>query len=682
MQQAARFWPGLQDLPSDRRAISALDILGALYFALLSLGGLVWLVIASDWSLLAKEGLLIVVLLVLLIPLNRYSFFMYSEVSPGKNTTISSSLDVVVNWMAAFLLGPVGLWLGVVSTLVRLALGLRGDTQTSSRWGTLRNEMSNLAENTLTRLAALEVYRVIGGTLPMTGLDLRTVIFGLVATIAMLFFQQVISVPVYFLLSAGISAIDPFISPLRIVRFIVVSEALMAAGTPFAVLAAGLYAEYGLLMLLFFLGGIVMVSYIANRSSRTALLSQQQSRLMEGLESLARELLLAHPDEDALLNSISNHIRSSRLHLPGRVEIRLFPDRVILHEPDLWPSLPESAWDWLKENPGTHHFKPGGTLPWEEPNRERCTALVSIEDYDTGQMIGGIYHSLSMRGIIDRHLYRMYLPALESLSDQVALALRRVKNYQQLVAHQRVEQELRVAGDIQGGFLPDRFPEVAGWKLSAVLVSARDTSGDFFDFFAIPDGRVGIVLADVADKGIGAALYMALSRAYLRSQALENDPQPPRALAALNRRVMQDTSSDLFVTLVYGIVAPNQDEFLYCNAGHPPPFIIRKDPSSAVEYMPRTGMAVGVVEESTWQPASVRLEEGDFIVIYSDGVTDAQNDAGEDFGLERLLAEAKNLRGHPPAEVRKHLMDAVQAYSGSTQADDITLLVLGKADAG
>ena len=141
-----------------------------------------------------------------------------------------------------------------------------------------------------------------------------------------------------------------------------------------------------------------------------------------------------------------------------------------------------------------------------------------------------------------------------------------------MVSHQRVEQELRVAGDIQGSFLPDHFPEVAGWRLSGVLVSARDTSGDFFDFFTVPDGRVAVVVADVADKGVGAALYMALSRAYLRSQAMENDPDPAKALAALNRRVLVDTSSDLFVTVFYGLVTPNQDEFVYANAGHPPAF--------------------------------------------------------------------------------------------------------------
>ena len=676
---AQGIWPGLGELPPDRRLISSIDVVGTIYVSVLSAAGLGWLALSSNWRALADAWPLCILLLLLLIPLNRFSFFTLSELRPGMTSSVASSLDAVVDWTAALLLGPVGLWFGVLSSVTRLVLSLRGEGSGSARWATLRSEIGNLADDTLARMAALQVYIAMGGQMPFPGFSPRMVGLALLATLLMFVFQQLLALPLYFFLGAVLRVIDPSIAPRRLFGFVIGSGALMASGTPFAVLAAGLYAEFGLWLLAFFYAGIVLVSFLTHQFSRTALRSQQQSRLMQGLESLGRELLLAPPEEEILLDRIRDQIASSKLHLPGRVEVRLFPDRLVLHQPEMWNESISDAWEWLQAHPGAHHFKPGGSTPWGEENNERCTALVSIDDYDTGQMIGGIYQSTSTRGYIDQELFTIYLPVLDSLADQVALALRRVQNYTRLVSHQQVEQELRVAGDIQGSFLPDRFPEVAGWWLSGVLVSARDTSGDFFDFFTVPDGRVAVVVADVADKGVGAALYMALSRAYLRSQAMENDPDPAKTMTALNRRILVDTSSDLFVTVFYGLVTPNQDEFVYANAGHPPPFVVRADSALPVEFMPRTGMVVGVMPEATWEASSVHLNKGDFIVIYSDGITDAQNDAGQDFGLARLVIETEGMRGRAPAEVRQHLIDVVQAFSGSYQEDDITLLVLGKA---
>jgi len=617
-------------------------------------------------------------LLVLLIPINRFIFFSQTELTPGISSSVASSMDGSVDWAAALILGPVGLWLGVASAVGRMFFGLRGVQSGNFRWQIWRDELANLAESTLGRLLALSVYTGLGGVFPFPRLTPQTLLLGLLATVLMFVFQQIISAPVYAYLIGVLPKVNPGINRRRMLGFVVGTGALLAAGTPFAVLAAAFYSEYGLWMVAFFFGGLVVVSYMAHRLSRTGLSSQQQARLMQGLESLSRELMLTAPEEELLLGRIAEHIRTSRLYLPGRVEIQMFPERRVLHQPDLWPSLPGEVWDWLQAHPGSHHFKPVGTTPWGEDNHERCTALVSVVDHESGQVIGGIYHSLSTRGFVDQKMYEMYLPALDTLADQISLAMRRVNNYHQFIAHQRVEQELRLAGDIQGSFLPSHFPEVEGWSLSGVLVSARDTSGDFFDFFTVPDGRVGVVVADVADKGMGAALYMALSRAYLRSQAMENDPDPAHVITALNRRILMDTSSDLFVSAVYAMVGPNSDTFVYCNAGHPPPLVVRADSSRPVEFLSRTGMVVGVMADAVWESVEIHLGAGDFVVIYSDGMTDATNDAGELYGQARLVAEAEGMRGQSPYEIRQHLLQSVQAFTGVEQEDDITLLVLVK----
>ena len=675
---AVRVWPGITGLPAERRVIAALDVLGAGYYAILSLLGLAWLLAVSDWGVFRSYSLLFLVLLLLAMLFNRFRYFAFTELSYGRTSSVLSSMDGVAGWTAALLLGPVGLWVGVINVVVRFIMDLPGNLQASSRWELLRVELSNLAENTLARLGALAFYRALGGAIPFPSIEVHTVVVALLATAGMILLQQVIAVPFYVLLAAVVEVIDREVTTFRFLRFVVGKGIMLAVAAPFAVLAAGLYRDYGLWMMLFFFGGLVMVSYLANRSSRSALHIQLQSRMMEGLESLSRALLLAPPDRDRILHAIREHITQGRLHLPGRLEICLFPGEIILHEPVMWPALPEDAWNWLRDHPGAHHFGPAMPLPWNEVETDRSTALVSINDYDSGEMVGGIYHSVSARGLIDRQLYLIYLPVLNTLADQISLALRRVKGYQQLLQHRRVEEELRLAGDIQGSFLPDHFPELPGWTLSAMLVSARDTSGDFFDFFTLPDGRVGIVLADVADKGIGAALYMALSRAYLRSLALEKDPYPPATLAALNRRILQDTSSDLFVTLVYGMISPGNGRFIYCNGGHPPPLVVRSNPSQPIELLARTGMAVGVTENTEWEEGSIELSPGDYILMYSDGITEAQSDAGEFFGLERLISGVEAMRGRPPAEVREYLIQRVQDFSGDVQEDDIALLVLCK----
>lgn len=674
-----RIWPELEALPQQRRAIAVGDILGALYAVPLAVAGLIWLAVVSRWEVLLEQWPLTLALLLLLYPFNRLSFFVVAELRPGAISDVASSLEAVLIWTAALLLGPVGLWLGVISGVARLVSGWRREQMASGRWTLARNEGLSLVETTIACLAGLWMYRALGGWVPFPGLYLPKVIWaGLFATLGRFLLGQLLTLPFLMLMLYLLRWIDPRIKPLHFLRFQSVTTALMASGQPFAVLAAGLFGDHDIWMFLFLMTGLLVVSFLAHRLSQMALRSQQQARLLEGLETLSRGLLTAVPEEEAQLAIIQARIADHSLYIPGRLEIRLFPDRVVVHEPAQFEAVSEGIWNWLQENPGNYNFPEGTPLPWGGRTAERCTALAMIVDEDTRELIGGIYLSISTRGYIDRRLFQIYLPILQTLSDQVALALRRAKIYQQTSAHQRLEQELRLAGEIQGSFLPDHFPQVAGWGLSAMLISARDTSGDFFDFIALPDGRVEIVVADVADKGVGAALYMALSRAYLRSHVLGDHPEPASALQSLNQRILEDTSSDLFVTVVYALVEPNGTSLLYGNGGHPPPLVVRANPDQPSRFLTRTGMAVGAVEEAVYGQASVTMEPGDFVVIYSDGLTDASNSEGEIFGMERLQQKAEALRGMTPYEVRMQLTEALREFSGGTQEDDVTLVVLGR----
>jgi serine phosphatase RsbU (regulator of sigma subunit) len=674
-----RLWPELAQMPDQRRAISVGDMLGSLYALPIALAGLVWLATASQWERLWSEWPLSLALLLLLWPFNRLSFFVVAELRPGSASDVASSLEGVLIWASALYLGPVGLWFGVLSGIGRLVNDWRREQVTSARLSLVRNELFSLVETSVACLAGLWLYRLLGGVTPFPGLNIPGVILaGLLATAGRFLFGQLVSLPFLLLLMFLLHRIDPLIRPVQLLRFQLVTTVLMASGQPFAVLAAGLYSEHGIWIFLFLMAGLLVVSYLAHRLSKTALRSQRQASLLEGLETLSRALLITPPEEEAQLAVIRERILNRSLHFPGRLEIRLFPERVVVHEPPHFEAVPEAAWEWLKQNPGDHNFVSGTTLPWGGRSAERCTALVEIVDEETHEMSGGIYLSISTRGYFDQHLFEVYIPILQTLADQLALALNRAKVARQNTGRERMEQELRLAGEIQGSFLPDHFPQVEGWRLSAMLVSARDTSGDFFDFIALPDGQVGIIVADVADKGLGAALYMALSRAYLRSHILGASAEPASALLSLNRRVLEDTSSDLFVTVFYVLVAPHGASLVYSNGGHPPALVVRVDPERPSEWLVRTGMAVGAVEEAEWNQVVIAMEPGDFAVLYSDGLTDAVNAQGQAFGVGRLKETAEALRGQPPYEVRVKIMDTLREFSGGVQDDDVTVVVLGR----
>jgi serine phosphatase RsbU (regulator of sigma subunit) len=306
---------------------------------------------------------------------------------------------------------------------------------------------------------------------------------------------------------------------------------------------------------------------------------------------------------------------------------------------------------------------------------------------ESGRTIGGIY--LELHNLVqpwDTRSLASLFPAVLSLAAQVGSALHQASMYAQALAYQKVSQELSLAGKIQASFLPDELPRLNGWQLAVTLLPARETSGDFFDLIPLSESKLGLLIADVTDKGVGAALYMALSRTLIRTYAVEfdEDPQPDVVLFAANGRLLKDARADLFVTAFYGVLDLETGEMIYTNAGHNPPYLVRardENGASAVEALLPTGMPLGIEEDSVWAQETIRFGPGDVLVMYTDGIPDSQNSQGEFFRDDLLMEAVLDSQGSQANEIQDVILERVQKFVGEApQFDDITLMILAREE--
>ncbi len=239
-------------------------------------------------------------------------------------------------------------------------------------------------------------------------------------------------------------------------------------------------------------------------------------------------------------------------------------------------------------------------------------------------------------------------------------------------------QELALAGSMQASLLPASVPEVPGWEIAARLRPARETSGDFYDLIPLPGDQLGVVVADVTDKGLAAALYMTLTRTLLRTYAANYPGRPDLALWAVNERLLADTDSGLFVTVFYGILDPERGTLAYCNAGHPPPYLVEAtEGEPRVEPLRGRGIALGVVPDPGWGHTVLAVPRGGLLLLYTDGVIDALSPEGERFGVAAMLDLLRELTERAAEEVEERLLGELQRFAGTQpQFDDITVVAV------
>jgi serine phosphatase RsbU (regulator of sigma subunit) len=665
-QIAGKLWPDLDLLDEDERKNVLRELVGIVYGTLLAALGLGWLATATDLALVGRHWSTLLLMLVLATVLNQLDFFWVVERRAGIYERWSAQqLGGLVTISAALLFGPTALWLGVIVVLIQYVQMWRTTSLPTQRVVAMRNLVLNVSYYSLGSQLVLTLYQRLGGSFPLPGLVWPAAPLAAGAVLALLVFDWICWS--CYLLIAGQTPLNR-VGALELGLF-AKFQVVMFLPEFFAILVAAIYFQMGLGVYLFLIAGALLGGLLAQRLSRAVERSGQSSRELAQLEQLGRAIIAAPPDASTVPEMLAEFVPPMFLSI--LIEIRLLAGQTLLHTPAQAPPQPMALWDWLRSAVRPHSVAVGERPPWSDQPSLSALAVVPIVGIDTAEALGGICVRFSP-AVEDP---AEALPALQSLAAQIASALYRAEEYARALAHQKMVQELTVAAEIQSSMLPAQLPCVDGWQLAAMLRPARQTSGDFYDVLELPDGRLGLVIADVTDKGTGAALFMALSRTLIRTYAFEYPDQPAKALYAANKRILSDSRSSMFVTAFYGVLDTASGALTYCNAGHNPPYFLR----DGAEPQPlwNTGIPLGIMRDVTWTTETATLEPGDTLVLYTDGVSEAQNANREMFEDERLLDAVQSCRECTPQAVQDAILAAVDRFVGNVpQYDDITLMVV------
>jgi len=269
----------------------------------------------------------------------------------------------------------------------------------------------------------------------------------------------------------------------------------------------------------------------------------------------------------------------------------------------------------------------------------------------------------------------------KSIAEQSAFALYNAIIYSMANEKKRLDHDLEIARDIQRILLPAEAPAINGFEISGINVPARQVSGDYFDYIHVDDERLGVAIADVSGKGVPASLIMAICRSVLRSEAVRN-PSPANVLQKVNRQLYPDIKEDMFISMAYLILDHGHNGVTLARAGHDAPLLYKRQSQSVTPIKP-PGMVVGIDSGNVFDRITgdfaVPLERDDCLVLYTDGVTEALDTEGNEFGLERTIQSVRASATDGAQAIIRQVIDDVRNFTGShPQSDDITLIAIRK----
>ncbi len=288
------------------------------------------------------------------------------------------------------------------------------------------------------------------------------------------------------------------------------------------------------------------------------------------------------------------------------------------------------------------------------------------------RLIGVVYVDTAMKTGAFRE---SDLSLLKAACGMAARAIENARLFGVAVEKGRLERELQMASEIQRNLLPAQLPNTTHYEISAHWEAAREVAGDFYDAFELANDQFGAVIADVSDKGAPAALFMAVARTLIRSNAFA-ETSPVQNISRTNDLLVADAEeSGMFVTVFYSEFSPT-GESVHVNGGHNPPVLYRSA-TGDVEFLPRGGRALGWFPDNPVQAVEVQLQPGDLIVYYTDGLTEAENPQGDDYGEPRLLNLVQQIGSQSAESMKSLILEDVETFcAGQAPFDDLTMVVI------
>jgi steroid delta-isomerase-like uncharacterized protein len=366
--------------------------------------------------------------------------------------------------------------------------------------------------------------------------------------------------------------------------------------------------------------------------------------------------LVAHYAEDCVVDSpiAGVHVGRAAIEHTFRTVFSAFPDLRIRTE-DLLVAGNRAVWTIKIEGTDTGGFM--GLPPTGKPFR-----LSALFMFTFGS---------DCRIVHERRMYD-FSRLLLHLADEAEPATEGPRLYRDLLEKAQREHELTIAAEIQRALLPQSCHRGTAFEVAATSVPCRAIGGDFFDYFNLSDGAFAFVLGDVAGKGPPAALLAAVLQGIFTANA-RRSLEPAAAISQANNALVRRAIQARFATVVYAVLEPD-GRLVYCNAGHNPPIMLSR---SGVRRLEAGGLIIGAFEQATFEEDRLRLEPGDVLVAFSDGITEARNADGEEFGEDRLLSCVAANRQRAPDALLECLLAEVRQFSAdTTQSDDLTVLVL------
>ena len=339
----------------------------------------------------------------------------------------------------------------------------------------------------------------------------------------------------------------------------------------------------------------------------------------------------------------------------------------------------KEALDVLKENPDIHLVLSDINMPV----MDGLTMLNQLADaeQDVQAVIVSAYGDMkNIRTAMNRGAFDFLTKPIDfnDLETTIEKGIKHVHALQtaletrdRLVA---IKQELDMAREVQMSIQPKEMPDSETHAVKAIIIPAREVGGDLYDFFYLGESHVGLVIADVAGKGVPAALFTTVTRALLRAASSKDYSTPGDCLNIVNELLCEVNPSCTFITLFFGVLDLRSGELSYCNAGHNPPRLLRAD--SRVEVVPKTGnLVLGIQPDHQYHNNQIQLMPGDTLFLYTDGITEAENLHEEEFTESRLDKKLAELAGASSEQVVTSIVDAVHEFVGDApQSDDITCL--------